>query len=417
MNETLSDRLRRLGVSKGPAAIREPTERRPAQLVENLIPGRLVSDGDRSCFLTEERFVAKYRHGVNPVAGLLDCSIESAAQVGQEPALSGLSFRDLLFIDTETTGLSGGAGTLAFMVGIGFFDGDDFIVQQYFLRSPGDEPAMLSAMADLFSNHAGLVTFNGRSFDMPLLESRYLLNRQRPPFLGFPHLDLLHPSRRLWRNVLDSCRLVALESDVMNITRDQADVPSGIIPLIYRDYLQTGNGLEMQRIFYHNQIDILSLVTLTERLLRIYSTPAGESLLGLEWLALARWYEQAQQIEAAETAYRQAIQSDLSQEAFMQALFRLGWLLKRAGRFEEAATLWQQLAVVEMDEIQGHVELAKYHEWRTGDLQQAVEWTQRALALVSHWPRGLQKLTLPDLEHRQARLKRKLAGASSDEHC
>ena len=414
MNEDLAVRLRRLGVGKGPAALKPVQERRPAQRIENLLPGRLVEADDRACFLTEEHFALSHRHGSAPVGDLLQRSMRVAAEIGNDPSLGELAFRDLLFIDTETTGLSAGAGTIAFMVGIGYFDGERFTVAQYFLRSPSDEPAMLSSLADQFGRRPGIVSFNGRSFDMPLLENRYILNRRRPPFLSAPHLDLLHSARRLWRNVLDSCRLVALEAEVMQVQRDQADVPSGIIPLIYRDYLITGNGVEMQRIFYHNQIDILSLVTLMERLTRIFERSAEENLSGLEWLALARWYETLGRVEPAEMAYRQALRLNLAHDQFVQGLSRLGWLLKRAERHEEAAAVWQQLAVVEMEDAQGHVELAKYHEWQTGDLEQAAIWTRRGLELVSRWAPGLQKLARPDLDHRLARIERKLRGQPPD---
>jgi len=408
MKADLAAQLRRLGLGKGPAALKPVEQRRPAQKVENLLPGRLLSVQDKTCFVTEQRFPLAHSHGIRPLGALLDLSTQAAARMAQDSSLAQLSFRQLLFLDTETTGLSGGAGTIAFLVGIGYFDDSCFTVRQYFLRSPGDEPAMLADLAEQFAHRPGVVSFNGRSFDLPLLESRYILNRRPPPFLDAPHLDLLHPARRLWRDSLDSCRLIALEEQVLGVRRDQTDVPGGVIPLIYRDYLRTGNAIEMPRIFYHNQVDVLSMVTLTTQLGRVFERPDAELERGQEWFSLARWYEALDLAAEAETAYRRAIQSDLPQAAFQVALFRLGRLLKRAGRREATAVVWRQLAAVEMDDTQGHIELAKYNEWHTGDLEQAADWTRRALALVARWPQGLQKLARPELDHRLARLERKL---------
>lgn len=409
MKADLADQLRRLGLGQGPSAIRPAERRRTAQRVESLIPGELIHAEGRACFVAEYHYPLDQGHGIRPLGALLGVSPHVPADMAGEPSLAGLSFRQMLFLDTETTGLSRGTGTLVFLVGIGFFEGDEFSVRQYFLRDPEDEPAMLADLAAQLSHRPGVVSFNGRGFDVPLLEGRYLLNRMRSPFLASPHLDLLQPARRLWRTVLDSCRLVALEEQIMGVQRDQADVPSGLIPLIYRDYLQTGNAIEMPRIFYHNRMDVLSLVGLTTHLARVFQEPSAELQDGAEWFSLARWYEVLGLRDRAEAAYRHAIRSNLPQDRLEAALRQLGLLLKRAGRRDDAAEVWQHLAAVEMDDVQGHVELAKYHEWYTGDLEQAADWTRRALSMTGYWSRGLQGLIRPELEHRLARLERKLA--------
>jgi uncharacterized protein YprB with RNaseH-like and TPR domain len=408
MKDDLAAQLRRLGLGKGPGALRPPEDRRPAKRVENLLRGQLYAAGDRACFVVQESFPLHTRHGSRSLGALLEQSIEVAATLAQDPALARLRFSDLLFIDTETTGLSGGTGTLVFLVGIGYFEGECFVVKQYFLRSPADELALLIALEADAARRRGLVSFNGRSFDIPLLETRYILNRQRPPFTGAPHLDLLPAARRLWRDSLDSCSLGSLEGSVLGVRRDQADVPGGLIPIIYRDYLRSGNAIEMPRIFYHNQIDVLSMVVLAAHLCSAFGRPESELQSGQEWLSLARWYEQVGMVTEAEGAYRSAIDTDLSVQVYRGALQRLGLLLKRSGRRGEAALVWQQLASVELDGVHGHVELAKYHEWYTGELEQAAQWTRQALALVERWPRGLQKLTAPDLRHRLSRLESKL---------
>jgi uncharacterized protein len=409
MKDDLASQLRRLGLGKGPSAIRAPEARRPARRVENLLPGELYAAGDDACFVVRESFPLDTFHGGRSLGELLDQPVAVAATLARQPALAELRFSDLLFLDTETTGLSGGTGTLVFLVGGGYFEGDRFVLNQYFLRSPSDERAMLAALSDDVARHPGLVTFNGRAFDVPLLETRYILNRQRPPFHGAPHLDLLPAARRLWRGSLDSCSLGSLEGSVLGVRRDQADVPGGLIPIIYRDYLQSGNAVEMPRIFYHNQVDVLSMVVLAAHLCNAFSRPETELQSGQEWFSLARWYEQVALLGEAERAYRSATQADLPAETYRLALRHLGLLLKRGERRDEAAVVWQQLAAVEIDDVHGHVELAKYHEWHTGDLAQAADWTRRALSLVERWPSGLQKLASPDLLHRLRRLEDKLA--------
>jgi len=415
MNEDLAQRLRRLGVGKGKKAIKPAAERRTARKVESLISGHVQEAAGAACFVAQERYPVNYQHGALPLNALLSVSTKIAARFAQVPSLAELSFEQCLFLDTETTGLSGGTGTIAFLVGVGYFEREQFVVKQYFLRNPGDELALLALLADDLASRPGLVSFNGRSFDLPLLETRYILNRRPTPFTDSPHLDLLHPARRLWRTSLESCRLIALEQQVLGVYRDQADVPGGIIPLIYRDYLRSGNGVEMPRIFYHNRIDVLSMVSLTALLCQAFSEPDKTLQRGQEWLSLGRWYERLDMAAEAESAFRRAIQSDLPSKSFQSALFYLARLLKRAERRSEAAVVWQQLAAVEMDQARGHVELAKYHEWHTGELEQAGELTRRAINLVDRWGQGMRALARPDLEHRLARLERKLGQATDPE--
>ncbi len=413
MNTELAGRLRRLGLGKGPAALRPAEQRRESRCVENLLPGRLLSCEDSACFVTERNYPLDSSHGTQPLGSLLDASTKVAATMFKQPSLAELSFGDFVFLDTETTGLSGGTGTIAFLVGVGFIEGSQFVMRQFFLRTPDDEPAMLTHLTELLVSRPGIVSFNGRSFDIPLLETRYILNRRPPPFSDSPHLDLLQPARRLWRDSLDSCRLISLEEQVLGIRRDQTDIPGGLIPGIYRDYLRTGNGIEMPRIFYHNRVDVLSMVTLLSQLCRIFDQPSVELEQGEHWFSLARWYEALGLTAGAENAYRCAIAQKLTTPAFQDALSRLGRLLKRSGRRDDAQVIWRQLAAVEMDDVRGHIEMAKHCEWHARDLGEAAGWTRGALSVAERWPKGIQRAARPELNHRLARLERKLAGSTS----
>jgi hypothetical protein len=301
---------------------------------------------------------------------------------------------------------------MAFVVGLGFFTdvADSFCVHQYFLRDPGDEPAMVEGLAEILSEFEALVSFNGRAFDVPIIENRFILARTSPPTARLPHLDLLQPARRLWRHQLPSCRLGVIEREALGVLREQADVPSGDIPGLYRDYLRTGDARDMRRVLYHNAIDILSLVTLAVKLCQAFADPWDEEKLsGAEFYGLGRWYAREEQAEETERAYRAALaQADLCPDLRELALRDLAYLLKRAGRKREAFAYWQQLALETADDTLAHVELAKYFEWEVGRLPLAAGWTRAALALAESWPAGLRRDdALAELRHRLERLERK----------
>ncbi|MBN1814636.1 MAG: ribonuclease H-like domain-containing protein [Anaerolineae bacterium] len=417
MHKDLRRRLHEMGVVRG---VRELATLPPRQRVaiEDLVPGRFLTTSHGQCFVAEGTHPPDHRHGDLPLSAFLGLLPEVIAQVGQDDALASADLRRICFLDTETTGLSGGAGTMAFVVGLGFFTNfaDDFCVHQYFLRDPGDEPAMVEGLAELLSEFEAIVSFNGRAFDVPIIENRFVLARTPPPTASLPHLDLLLPARRLWRHQLPSCRLGVIEQEVLGVLREQDDVPSGEIPTLYRDYLRTGDAREMQRVLYHNAVDILSLVTLAVKLCQAFADPwEKEKLSGAEFYGLGRWYAKEKQLEETERAYRAALaQADLSPDLREKTLCDLAYLLKRAGRKDEASAYWQQLALEATDDTLAHVELAKYFEWDVGDLSLAAGWTRAALMLVESWPAGLRRDdTLAELGHRLERLERKAEKAQS----
>lgn len=421
MREDLRRRLRELGVVKG---VRELQARgsRPATAIEDLVSGRFHTTSHGRCFVAETSYSLDHAHGDLPLCSFLELSPQAVARMEQDARVADVDLRNVCFLDTETTGLSGGTGTMAFVVGLGFFDQGGFQLEQYFLRDPGDEPAMVEALMDCFPRFESLVSFNGRAFDVPIIENRFILARAVPPFQGKVHIDLLHPARRLWRYALSSCALTSLEREVLGVRRQQADVPSGVIPFLYRNYLRTGDARDMERVLYHNKIDILSMVTLAARLCRVYAEPwpgegkdGGPHLGPAEFYALGRWYGDEGRCGDAERAYRRALRlcPAVGSELRAKVLCDLAYLLKRDGRRKDAVAFWQQLALESTQDrhgVLGHVELAKYFEWEAEDLIRAADWTRAALELVDAWGAGMcRDETLADLRHRLARLKRKLA--------
>lgn len=428
MREEVRRRLRRLGVVKGARQLKPlqktgvaDPDRRPdvaaaytaaifddePQPLARLLPGgRIEETANGACFVVDKVYPLAHRHGSYRLADLCALTPAAAAHFCRDERLGALSFRDFLFLDTETTGLAG-AGTLAFMVGVAFFEGDAFVVRQFFLRDHGDEPAMLLLLADLLAVRPGLITFNGRTFDLPLLDNRYWMNRMEPPggeLRSLPHIDLLMPSRRLWRSRIGSCALGHLEQQLLGLRRSQADVSGWLIPSLYYDYLRTGDGREMVRVFYHNEMDMVSMATLATQVIRLFEQPEAVDFPE-DLISLAKWQAQLGLLAEAEQNLRLATDLDLPLARYHDALYILATLLKRQQRRAEAAQLWQQIAVTSLDSVAAHVELAKYYEWQKGDLDEALAWTQQALSLLDSSATELRQ----ELEHRRRRLEQKVS--------
>ena len=436
MGEDYLNKLRRLGVTKGardlkPAQpktaddVRRPysesasgnlsdTEDDRPELGLLLPGGQVVQNEMGGCFVLDHVYPASFRHGSHELGDLVGLSAESIAGSNQDIKLLDLQIEDFLFLDTETTGLTG-AGTLAFLVGVGFFEKDStgnkvYVVRQYFLRDHGDEAAMLHLLAQLLATKAGLVTFNGRSFDVPLLDTRYLMNRLDDivgDLMSIPHIDLLQPARRLWRRRLRSCSLDSLEKKLLGVNRGQEDVPGWVIPGLYMDYLRSGDAREMVRVFYHNKLDMLSMVTLATKIARLIGQP-DHAEHPLDLFSLARWQISQGRTTDAERNLQLVAGQDLPLEIFHLTLYELSMLLKRNERRSEAVDLWQQIAVTSFSDISAHVELAKHYEWHHPDLEKAQQWTQSAINLANRWQSTEAEMILSELQHRLARLERKL---------
>jgi tetratricopeptide (TPR) repeat protein len=241
-----------------------------------------------------------------------------------------------------------------------------------------------------------------------------------------PHLDLLHPARRLWRRRLQSCRLINLEQMILGLHRSEQDVPGYLIPTLYQHYSRSGNATEMRRVFYHNAEDIVSMVAIADRLNRSLASPvhtsprassaaAGEILVEQDWLAFGQMCENRQDFAQAESAYRKALEVLRANGDRKDAFQRLAQLLKRMGRWAEAADTWQLwLTSVPGEDPTPYVELAKYCEWQINDLEQAEMWTAWALHNIRKSPHARHfRSAAADLERRLQRIQRKRAGSQS----
>ncbi len=369
------------------------------------LPGMREVDGRGGRYLLRTlRFPLAHRQGQVSLGELLSLSEEAVARLANADAFD---VRQAVFLDTETSGLAGGAGTIVFLTGVGVFEEDAYVVRQYFARNPAEERAYLPDLARFIEERGGLVTFNGRAFDWPLLRSRFLLSRVIPPD-EHPHVDLLPPARQLWRSRLGACNFGNLERHILGYRRSGQDIPSWRIPGLWFDFARgQGSVQEMARVLYHNQEDIVSMAPLAHV---IATTLAGERTPHPgDWLALGRVWQRQGRLHQAEAAYRRALEAPLPPSQRALAMQELALLLKRSGRREEAVLWWEALAAMELDEdVTALVELAKHYEWHTGELARARAWTEEAIRRVQTWPTGWRRRQiLSELEHRRQRLEKK----------
>jgi uncharacterized protein len=316
-----------------------------------------------------------------------------------------------LFLDTETTGLSGGTGTYAFLVGLAWWDAGGLQVEQLFLRDFSEEHSLLQELADRLAERPVLVTFNGKTFDWPLLENRFTMTRAiRVPQLA-AHLDLLHPARALWKFRVGSVRLVELERHVLDaatLWQREDDVVSSTIPQLYFDYLRGSGGHSLIKVVKHNQMDLRGLAALFEKI-DLLLNARSESQHGadsLDLFGLSKFLHRKGEKDLAHSACTRALDAGLPMEFHLQATRDLAAMAKRRGDRERAAELWLELTTHPKDGILACEQLAIHHERHSRDLPRAVEFTQLALTKVR-----LQRSRLRDCLAfaRSARLEKKLA--------
>lgn len=404
---TLSDRLKALGVSLGAADIKPPPARRGDVALETLLPGRWLTTRHGEVFLVERRYPATHRIGAHALRGN-DIPPLMAAWARQ-PQLATLSLNELLFVDIETSGLSVGGGVYAFLIGAGRFQEDEFILRQFFLRDPTDESAQLAAFEDFAAPCRALVTFNGKAFDIPMINGRYVLNRWPFPLQGFAHLDLLHLARRLWKDSLPSRALGSLEAFILGAERAEEDVPGWQVADLYLEYLASGDATLLQGVFYHNEMDVLSMAALLNHMAALLEDPLAFPQAGpAELCAIARLHAEMGEAATAQKILQRVLDETGPQSPLrLRALDALAALHKKQGDFAAAIPLWEEAAAC--GEIHAHVELAKFYEHRRKEIATARAWTLRAINLLANGASPPQRARwLPELEHRLARLERKL---------
>src|SRR5512143_819320 len=378
----------------------------PRHEIEDVVEGTYLPTPLGDVFVTEQAFQADYLHGSAPILSSLPLSLIS--QWANDPRLAELPLSRFAFLDTETSGLAGGTGTYAFMVGIGRFVEDQFILKQFFMRDPAEERAMLEAITHFLAPAQALVTFNGKAFDAPLLATRYRLHHIPIPFEEYAHLDLLPLARRLWRDRLESRALKYLEQHVLSFTRSVEEVQGYEVPWLYFDYLRTGDARPLAGVFYHNAMDVVAMAALLTHVNEMMQNPyEGRVEHGLDFIALGKLFADLGREEEAARLFERGLELDLTEADFGLAVKRLSILQKRRGDFEEAVRLWETAAA--NGHIYAHIEMAKYYEHKCRDVKSALQWTRSALEHVERLdlPVYVRKHWQEEITHRLERLERK----------
>jgi uncharacterized protein len=291
-----------------------------------------------------------------------------------------------LFLDTETTGLAGGTGTYAFLVGLAWWDAGGLQIEQFFMRDFAEEHSLLHELAARIAVRPVLVTFNGKSFDWPLLESRFTMTRSIPAPRLAAHLDLLHPARALWKLRLGSVRLVELERHVLDAPRlgwhREDDVASALIPQHYFDYLRGGPVEPIVGIVRHNQMDLRGLAALFCKINGLLSETSGATneIESLDLFGLSRFLRRRGDADRAHSACAQALDAGLPAEFRPKARRDLALMAKRRGEHARAAEIWQEIVGDPQDGVYACEQLAIHYERRAKDMSRATEFAQLALA-------------------------------------
>ncbi len=370
--------------------------------LEDLVSGAEAANEAGRFFCCRRMAGGSSRHGRFCIRDLAPLDMGRIAVLANDPDLRGFDYRQAFFLDTETTGLAGGTGTVAFLIGIGWFEGETFVTEQLFARDYAEERATLLHLRELLREGRFLVSFNGKAFDANLLAARFIMNRLPDPLAGLPHLDLLHSARRLLSHRLSDRRLGALETSILGFERE-GDIPGSEIPQRYFDWLRRRDGRLMADVFEHNRLDILSLAALAAHLTELID-PDGETTrchpgdrLAAARLFLAR--------DCGDEAVRllDSLTCCASPDTAREASRELSLHHRRAGRWPAAVEIWEEMVRRDGADLFALVELAKWQEHRRRDFARALALTERACE------GRMAPEERCDLVRRRERLERKLA--------
>ncbi len=400
----LREKLKKLDSATSKPMVKNQSSREYTDKLPVCLKGELIQNQGGTFFRKKTEFNLDYRHGLyclHKSSGLKKTGLTQIA-LAVEGCNSFSDYQDLLFIDTETTGLMGGTGTLTFMVGLGYFTPETFTVEQYFMRDFDDEPALLSELMGIIDRFPIIVSFNGKSFDLPLLRTRFILNRFPEPEVD-THIDLLHASRSIWSH-LESCSLSHLEEKVLGVYRKD-DLPGREVPELYFTYLNNKNPELLKPIFRHNLIDIISLVTLLNHLYSIHNTDLELSPEVL--FNLARLKQRKKDLEESIKLYEEARKKTAAGSLLTKINKKLSWQYKRADKWDKAAAIWEEMIAAEKGGLFPYREMAKYLEHQLKDYEKAFKCTEQGLNLLQLSRPLYANFTeeKEKLEHRLKRLK------------
>ncbi len=412
----LSDKLKALGVKVGVSNLQ-----RLQPPADHLI-GEIINSSYRDTplgrvLIVDTFFEPDYRQGKYSLS--ISSPLNTISEWIKDSRLSEIPVEALGFLDTETTGLSGGTGTYAFLVGAGKFEGNRFHLIQLFMTNPSEEQALLYTLEEFFAPCRATVTFNGKSFDLPLLRSRFAMNGLEDPFKNYIHIDLLHMARRIWRDLLPSKSLGNLEVKILAAQRTEEDVPGWLIPQLYFNFLHDGDATPLKKVFYHNSMDVISMAALLNYISCLVSDILkNPGILPEEQLAVARLYYELGRKETAIQIYQNFLMSNPaktsneSEQIRSETYYLLAKIYKDLGDLETAQIFWNEAAL--LNNPYACIELAKYNEHILKKIPGALRWTQAAILACEQNIPDIDKSDnlRAELDHRKKRLERKLQAYS-----
>jgi uncharacterized protein YprB with RNaseH-like and TPR domain len=392
------DRKYTSGEAPPPPPQRQQERAQSRAFIQDLMSGEVVSTPHGEHFETERLWERHRRHGSMDISDLAELPEDLLEQLS-DGAIGRAHPTKWAFLDTETTGLAGGTGTYAFLIGVGSIEPAGFRLRQFFMRDYGEEASQLHRLAEYLAQFDVLVTYNGKSYDQPLLETRFRMSRAHHPFDRMEHLDLLFGARRLWKLRLDSCRLVDLENQILGVER-QGDLPGEMIPYCYFGYLRTKRAFDLVPIFHHNALDILSLACLTAIVPFAFRSPESAALRhGADFVGLARWLERAGRREEAVKLLRRAVEMGLPDALLFRTMWDIAGLEKRLGREDAAlATVTELASGRNPYRVRALEALSKHYEHRERNYAMALEMARTAREIED----------TPAIRRRELRLKGRL---------
>ena len=387
--------LTRTPTREQPAVPRpEPQKRTPLQVLEN-------------------HYNIHGRYGKIPISAGLKISGEVLALLSRDRSFSDLDLSTALFLDLETTGLSGGVGVVPFLVGLGYFRDDRFQVSQFFLGDLAEEKHFIREIGQFFAQMGfrSVVTFNGKAFDMPLLETRFILHSEILSLSALPHLDFLFSARSLWSHKHESCRLYHLAQQILEADREE-DIPSAEIPHRYFEFLRTGDFTLIEPILYHNQEDLLSLLGVVISGSALFDEEKEDGFEtaadAMDLFGAAKLLERTGESERSAKFMRRALEGRLSGEIAVLAKMKLASYFKRNRDWPRAISLWQEMRP--LNQLTCFRELAIYYEHTERDYEKARQIAEEGLSVAFGTSRSLEK----DFSHRLERLRNKLERKSRE---
>lgn len=402
MNSEYKNKLESLGVYFGS---KDSIEFKPINKKQTKnLSGTRNTNSLGEYFYTEYLYSSNYIHGSVP----FDHFFPPHSVYSTPESDSSFALNKCIFLDTETTGLSTSGGTFAFMVGIGWFEENHFVMRQYFLISPDQEEAMLLDLENTLAIHNHIVTYNGIGFDIPILKSRFKYHRIPTTVVNKNQIDLLKYARMLFRYQFDNRSLKNIESKVLNFTRSEEEIPGYLAPVIYQDYLKTGELQDIIGVFYHNEMDVISLAALL-KIINEVSHEIDTHFSTYETLhySLARHFERNREYPKAIDYYSKALKQPILPDSIRCSCYlSLANIYKKTNYIEKAMVFWEYAS--EFGNTESLIEIAKIYEHKIKNYELALDYCKKALLILGNDVNSMKREVLKDqIDYRVERLKTK----------